>query len=91
MIKNTLKECCENCEHIDVKTVKPVLFNYCFRTTEISTEISCSHRKVCKKYIEETEMSAFDKMKEEADNLVERVKETLENLEGMQDQLKKEE
>lgn len=52
MIKNELKECCNNCEHIDLETNTDRIFTGmdCYITT---VDIYCKHAPVCKKYLDE--------------------------------------
>lgn len=57
MIKNKLKECCNECSDIDINTSTDKVFTH---INEIGTDcyltmvrIWCGHQNVCKRYIEE--------------------------------------
>ena len=57
MIDNKLKQCCENCNYLDIYTSQEARSYMNIKPGESSlhTYIGCTHMHVCKQYIEETE------------------------------------
>ena len=77
MIKNKLKECCNYCNSIDIKTDSGGHFNAYGDLVDIKVYIHCAHSEVCKKYLDEirststivwtpftTEDEVFDNLKD---------------------------
>ena len=52
MIAIKFKECCRECNHVDLDTNEADVRSLCERTTKKLVVVSCKHSPVCKKYME---------------------------------------